>query len=308
MLCSQASTARAQEATEATGTSPERALALVERGIALRRTGDDAAALPLFQEAERLDPDSVRIKVHLAAAHQALGEWEAADRYLTAALHDPTDPYIQRHESTLATARRTIDGHMGSLRVLGGPRGTQVRLNGRLVGTLPMEQTIRAEAGIYSLEATLPGHYPVTRSVALAGGAASRESIELTPLGRQTQPGEKASTGGRASWLTWTFGGLALGAGAVTVVSWAMRERHADRWNDDADCLAPGRTREQLCGDELDAGKRAETGMWIGAGATVALAAASVATLWFTGDDAETGTAALGCGVGWSQVACRGHF
>jgi hypothetical protein len=90
----------------------------------------------------------------------------------------------------------------------------------------------------------------------------------------------------------------------VTVFSWATRERHAD----DGDCLAPGRTREQLCGNELDAGKRAQTGMWIGAGATVALAAASLAALWFTGDDTETGTTALGCGAGWSQVACRGQF
>jgi hypothetical protein len=307
MLWSQASTAQAQEAETAVA-NPEPAVALVERGIALRRTGEDAAALPLFQEAERLDPESVRIKVHLAATHQALGEWEAADRYLTAALQNPSHPYIQRHESTLATARRTIDSHMGSLRVLGGPQGTQVRLNGRLVGTLPMDETIRAEAGIYSLEATLPGHYSVTRSVALAGGAASRESIQLAPLTSRTPTKEQPSAWGGANWLTWTFGGLAVGAGAVTVFSWLTRERHADNWNDDADCLAPGRTREQLCGDDLDAGKRAETGMWIGGGATVALAAASVATLWFSGDDTETSATALGCGVGWSQVTCRGHF
>jgi tetratricopeptide (TPR) repeat protein len=287
----------------------EDAASLVEKGIALRHAGEDAQALPLFERAEKLDPSSVRVKVHLAAAHQALGEWEEADRYLTAALQDPTDAYIQRHERTLAAARRTIDGHIGTLRLIGGPPGTEVRLNGRLLGTLPLGQTIRVEAGIYSLEATLPGHYPVTRSVALAGGTSTRESIQLALLSAPSSGGEqvRASSGG-SNWLTWTFGGLALGAGAATAVAWTIREKHANAWNDDSQCLIPGRTRESVCGDELDAGKRAETGMWIGAGATLVFAVASVSTLWFNGDSSEAPSAALGCGLGLGQIACSGRF
>jgi tetratricopeptide (TPR) repeat protein len=309
VLLAPARAALAKETTEAAEPGDEDAASLVEKGIALRHAGEDAQALPLFERAEKLDPSSVRVKVHLAATHQALGEWEAADRYLTAALQDPTDAYIQRHERTLAAARRTIDGHIGTLRLIGGPPGTEVRLNGQLLGTLPLEQTIRVEAGIYSLEATLPGHYPVTRSVALAGGTSTRESIQLARLSAPSPVGERvrASSGG-SNWLTWTFGGLALGAGAVTAVAWATREKHADAWNDDSQCLVPGKTRESVCGDELDAGKRAETGMWIGAGATLVFAVASISTLWFSGDSSETPSAALGCGLGLGQIACSGRF
>ena len=95
---------------------------LIDRGIALRRSGDDEGALPLFVQAEKLEPDSTRVLVHLAATYQALGQWEQADRYLARALRDPTDPYVQKHQGTLAAARRTVDGHIARLRLSGGPR------------------------------------------------------------------------------------------------------------------------------------------------------------------------------------------
>jgi tetratricopeptide (TPR) repeat protein len=288
------------------------AAALVERGIALRRTGDDAEALELFQRAEQLDPESTRILVHLAATHQALGEWEEADGYLTRALAHPEDAYIQKHQATLAAARHTIDGHIGLLELAGGPRGTEVRLNGRLLGTLPIEQTLRVKAGIYTLEARLPGHYPVTRSVALAGGVLVRESIDLPPLSprgagttRADEPSE--ATAGR-NWLGWTFAGLAVGAGVATGAAWLTREQHADTWNDDDQCLRPGLTREQACGEERSAGERANTWMLIGATTTGALAAAAVVSYWVSRPDEEAPTSALSCGVGLGLVQCAGRF
>lgn len=291
------------------------AAALVERGIALRRSGQDAPALPLFQKAEALNPGSTRIKVHLAATYHALGQWEEADRYLTEALRDTSDPYIQKHQATLASARRTIDGHIGRLKIIGGPRGTEVLLNGRSLGTLPIEQTVRVRAGIYTLEATLPGHYPVTRSVALSGGALVQESLELRPLvSAEPEPvhtEERQSVEGSdgPTWLPWTLGGLAVGAGAVTVAAWASRERHAERWNDNDACLGPSQTREQLCGSERRDGERAETYMWIAGGTTLALSAAALGTLWLGGrEEQPEESAALRCGIGVGAVQCAGRF
>lgn len=288
--------------------SEDDAATLVDRGIALRRSGEDAQALPLFQRAEQLDPASVRIQVHLAATYQALGEWEEADRHLTAALRDPSDPYVQRHQAVLATAKRAIDAHLGSLLLSGGPRGSEVRLNGRLLGTLPLRQTVRVQAGIYTLDARLPGHYPVTRSVALAGGEVARESIELTPLSTVAESRPAPAPSGGSHWLSWTFGGLAVGAGAFTAAAWVIRERHADTWNDDSQCLAPGRTREQVCGGERGDGRRAETWMWVGAASTGALAVASVTALWLNGSPSEAPEAALSCGVGLGELSCSGRF
>jgi tetratricopeptide (TPR) repeat protein len=319
ILSAQPGVVAAREPTKAEPTKSEDAAspasALIERGIALRRNGDDAAALEVFQQAERLEPESTRLRVHLAATYQALGQWEDADRYLSRALEDPSDPYVLRHQSTLAAARETIDKHIGLLQLSGGPKGTEVRLNGRRLGTLPIEQTVRVAAGIYTLEAQFPGYYPVTRSVALAGGALVRESLELAPLSETAKqlvaPAREAPSPPpekHASWLPWALGGAALGAGALTVTAWAIREQHATRWNDDATCLSATQTRDQLCGNELRDGKRAQTWMWIGGAGTLAFAGAAVTTLWLQRDHHETPQLAVRCGVGLGALSCAGHF
>lgn len=287
---------------------------LIERGITLRKAGDDARALEQFQRAERVEPDSTRVRVHLAAVYQALGNWEAADRYLTLALEDPSDPYVQKHQAILANARRTIDGHIGALELTGGPRGTEILLNGRLVGRLPLQQAIRVQAGIYALEARSPGHYPITRSIALAGGALARESIDLVPRSGQTRSSSSvedmpADDRREANWLTWTFAGLAAGASVGTMAAWATRERHVENYNNDDECVRIGQTRDEVCGAEKDAGDRAETWMWIGGAATVAFATASVLTVVLGDEDEEESPAtALSCGVGLAQIACSGRF
>jgi len=299
-------------AAEPEESAPTEAGTLIDRGIALRRAGDDEGALPLFQQAERIEPDSTRVLVHLAATYQALGQWQQADRYLTRALQNPSDAYVQKHQATLAAARRTVDGHIGRLRLSGGPPGTQVRLNGKVIGTLPMSETMRIEAGIYTLEASFPGHYPITRSVALAGGTLAQESVELAkrdtsqPASAPAESAPEVSQG--TNWLAWTFGGLAVGAGAATVYAWAKREQHADAWNDNEQCTSPTQTRGELCGDELDAGEQAETWMYIGGAATVAFTAAAIGSIWLGAPDEPGAEATLSCGIGIAAVQCAGRF
>jgi len=316
------SVAFAKDTEAASGTDGE-AEALIERGITYRRNGEDAEALPLFQRAEQLAPESTRVKVHLAATYQALGQWEAADRYLTRALEDPADAYIQKHQATLAAARRTIDAHIAQLRILGDQPGVEVRLNGRLIGTLPIAETVRIEAGIYTLEARLDGYYSITRSVALAGGAFVRETVELTPRSEPAHetaavaspsPAEssavEADVSKSPSWITWTFAGLAVGGAAVTVAAWISRENHADAWNDDDQCQGGGQTRGDLCGNELDAGQTAETWMWIGGASAVAFTGAAVASyLWLDKPSQERPLeAGVHCGIGLAQLSCVGRF
>lgn len=292
---------------------PDDAAELIDRAIGLRRAGDDMQALSLLQQAEKRAPDSIRLQVHLAAVYQALGRWEDADRYLALALRKPDDEYVQRHQAVLAAARRTIDQHIGSLQLSGGPAGTEVWLNGKSIGKLPIEKVVRIEAGIYNLEARHAGYYPVTRSVALAGGALARESIRLSPeLGRTaasapTDLAEEDSSGG-PRWLGWVFAGLAVGAGVGTVVAWSVREQNVDTWNDDDQCLRPGQTRGEVCADERSKGDQAETWMWIAGGTAVASAAASVITFSLTGTDTESGVGDVGCGVGIGAVSCSGRF
>jgi hypothetical protein len=184
---------------------------------------------------------------------------------------------------------------------------------------LPIEEPVRVEAGIYTLEARLPGHYPVTRSVALAGGTLVREALTLTPVGKGDVDGEPPPPVGRveaepesrgASWLTWTFGGLAVAAGIGTALAWSTRERHVENWNDDSQCLRAGQTRGEVCASERDSGDRAETWMWIAGAATGAFTVASVISFWAdsSGDATEPADTAFDCGIGLGQLSCAGRF
>jgi hypothetical protein len=313
------------EPAAASADSAERVDALLERGIALRKAGNDSQALPMFQQAEQLEPDSVRVQVHLAATHQALGEWEAADRYLSRALERPNDPYIVKHGPTLAEARRTIDAHMATLEVTGRPAGAEVRLNGRLVGTLPLQRAVRLEAGIYALEVTLPGHYPVTRSVVLAGARVAHESVTLAPqsyVSSMPAPAATAVVDGeaaaaeapRSTWLTWTLAGASVGAAAASVVFWAEREKHAEHWNDNDRCQGGGQTRGALCGDVLDAGERAEKWMYVTGAASLAFATGAVIHHLLQAPEGAPAPAeplafdTLACGIGLGSLGCTGRF
>jgi hypothetical protein len=289
--------------------------ALVETGIELRRAGDDMRALAVFQRAEKLQPRSTRVRVHLAAAYQALGQWEEADRYLALALENPDDPYVQRHQAMLVEARRTIDSHIASLDVIGGPRGAQVWLNGRPLGTLPFSAPRRVSAGIYTLQVRLSGHYPVTRSVALAGGTLVREQVVLSPEFRDAPAPQPIDDGApesarEVSWLTWTFAGLAAGAGVGAGVALGLRELHVAKYNDDSECLLPDDTpRGEACKSDREAAERAETWMWISAAAAGAFATASVVSFVLSGpSEQEEQPIAVSCGVGFARVECGARF
>ena len=75
----------------------------VRRGVALRREGNDAAALAAFVTAWELEA-SGQTAAHLGTTHQALGHWMEAEQFLVRALQPPHDAWIVR--SPVGTGRR----------------------------------------------------------------------------------------------------------------------------------------------------------------------------------------------------------
>src|SRR5207247_310351 len=73
----------------------------IQDGIALRKAGNDEAALSLFIEIERQNPGSVRVILHVAAAAQASGRWVLAYNYLVKAAIFKDDPYYVRNRSAI---------------------------------------------------------------------------------------------------------------------------------------------------------------------------------------------------------------
>src|SRR6185503_12122474 len=239
---------------------------LVSEAIALRAQGQDLAGLETLKKAAEIDASSVRVQVHLANVYQALGQWLAADEYLRLALAQADHPYVVRHRQALEDARSVIEDNIGRLEVEGEPAGAEVRLNGRLIGTLPLAAPVGVTVGSYILEVKLDGHYAARRPIVIAGHDFVRESVRLERLptdelgtrtfpiavGPSPEPAAALDRSSTRSWLTWTFAGLGAAAGVTAFGALIYREVHANRWNDDARCLAVGQTRAQICDGERD--------------------------------------------------------
>jgi len=309
---------RAEPDTDARATGLSRSEILIEQGMELRQSGQEEAALPLFEEAAALDPESIRARVHLAATHQALGHWLEADALLQEVLSESDDPYLERHRATLERAADFVGRHLGSLMLSGQPAGAEVRLDGRKLGALPLPDAVRVPVGSYQLEVLAEGYYPLRRPLVISSGGVLREAVTLAPLpadsganaegsGRGAEP---AGSGGSPVWLSWTLTGLSAGAAITTGVAFAVRNHHASEWNS-ADCLQPGRLRGEVCGDELDAGRTAESVAYASGVATLLFTAGAVVS-WTLGEpassEASNGVALTRCSLTLGGGTCAGSF
>lgn len=289
---------------------------ILKRGIQLRRDGQDEAALAVFQEAEAQAPNSVRVLLHVATAAQAASKWLLADEYLKRADSHNTDPYYQKYRAEIDEVRATTAQRVGHFRVVGEPSGAEVILNGQVVGTLPMENPKTLEAGTYVLEVSKPGFFRLRRPLSVPGGVLTRETVDLNERtgngpdpadGTQGAPAEPTSFWA-SSGLTWTLAGVAAAAGVTSGVSFFLRERAADHWNDDNRCLSqtdPAEPRSSLCGNVRNDVDAAEQVGIISGVVGIAFAGAAL-THWIatSGSDPGVDTADRRSGDSASHVQC----
>jgi hypothetical protein len=153
--------------------------AALKRGVELRRRGDDAQALVEFQHAFSWYR-SARALAQIGFAEMALGRWRDAEEHLGQALADADDDvWVRRNRATIDQSRAAVASHLGSLEVLGSPEGAELRVDGRLVGRLPLARPIRVAAGDVGVELRAAGYLPSSRPVTITAGQLSRETITL---------------------------------------------------------------------------------------------------------------------------------
>jgi hypothetical protein len=151
---------------------------LIRRGVELRRQQRDAEALSLFQEAyeESKEP---RALVQMGFAEQALGKWGAAHRHLRAGSQAASNPWIVKNRKAIDEALGVIAKHVGRLDVRGSPPGAEVRVDGELVGKLPLPGPVSVSAGGVAIEVRAEGYLAITRVTSVSAGVLIRETIEL---------------------------------------------------------------------------------------------------------------------------------
>jgi hypothetical protein len=164
-------------ATAGIARADDSAEACVKRGVELRRAGRDLEALEQFQRAYAMAP-SPHVLAQLGLAEQALGRWPDAEAHVAGALAKP-DAWVTKNRAALEESLQVIRPHLGSLEVLGSPEGAEVVVDGRVVGKLPLPQPVRVNAGTVAVEVRAHGYLTIARSLAVAAGELTRESVTL---------------------------------------------------------------------------------------------------------------------------------
>jgi tetratricopeptide (TPR) repeat protein len=93
-------------------------------GFALRQRGAEVEALARFEAAWALSA-TPRVAAQLGLAHQALGRWLEADRFLRLALAAADDPWVVRNRASLTVALGVVcrrDGCEGARASRSRPR------------------------------------------------------------------------------------------------------------------------------------------------------------------------------------------
>jgi hypothetical protein len=221
--------------------NPER---LIKKGLELRKRGDDLGALPLFDEAYRLSP-TPRAAAQRAFCAQALGRWTQVETDLTKALESPDDPWVKKNRATIDESLREAKTKVAVIEVVGDPPGSEVMVNGKVVGQLPLASPVRIEAGEIEVELRSAGHQRATKSLRVDGAQYQRivlraEAEVVTPPPAavpaaassppnvsvyltQSTPGATVTSraaepvsGWRSvpKWVSWGLGAVSLGVGA----------------------------------------------------------------------------------------------
>jgi hypothetical protein len=218
---------------------------LIRRGVAEREQGRDQAALELFREAfERYR--TPRAEAQMGLACQALGRWGEADLHVSSALAQASDPWIAANRKVLEQALAVIGQRVGTVEVMSNVPDTEILVDGRLVGQLPLRRPLRLAGGTAMLQARAEGYVPSQRPVNIVPGQLTRESFTLLPVSKAPEPtppppvyveAPAAPPAPAPSFLEsrWTFvgaaaatavvGGLALWSGLDTL---SARDRYVE--------------------------------------------------------------------------------
>jgi hypothetical protein len=271
------------------------------------------------------------VLLHVATAAQAASKWLMADEYLKKAMSHQDDPYFVRYRNEIEEVRAATAQRVGHFRAVGEPDGAEVILNGQVVGTLPMENPKTLEAGTYVLEVNKAGYYRLRRPISVPGGVLTRETVELNER-PENAPDPLAPGGGQpaeppsfwaSSGMTWTLAGVAAAAGVTSGVSFFLRERAAEHWNDEDRCLSSAttevnRSRSDLCSNVRNDVDTAEQIGLVSGVVGIAFAGAAlthwIATSSSSSEPADSAkheqksTGSVNCSPGLLSVVCSGSF
>jgi hypothetical protein len=212
----------ALSALPASAAEPSDVEDLIRRGGELRKQGNDAAALPLYQRAYHLG-QSPRTAAQLGLVEVQLGYRIEAEDHLAEALAARGDNWIEKYRKVLDEQLHQVKAGIGEVVIVGSPAGAEVSVNGKLRGQLPLVAPIRLVAGPALVEMSADGYTPASATVNVRGQSQERVMLTLARSAVAGVSGTKvdvaltSSATSEASWSTGKIAGVAaiIGGGVA---------------------------------------------------------------------------------------------
>ena len=197
-------------------------------GQAYYQQGRYREAIKQFEQAYRLS-ERAALLYNIGQAHERLGELGQAVSYYERYLRDSG-----KKDSDLSAKVDNLRQRLAStgIRVLGGVKGATVKVDGRVVGRLPLAKPISLPAGSHKVEVSKRGYQSFSAFVSVNPGSVLDVQAEMKamavprPRPRPVAPVSPApvvdsnqpSSGRLWTWIALGTGGALLAAGAVTGV------------------------------------------------------------------------------------------
>lgn len=157
------------------------------RGVQLVKENNYAAALVEFQRAYQIDP-KYQVLYNIGESYYQLQDYANALRTFQRYLAEGGSRIAAKRRKEVEAEMVTLSARVAMLTILTSEPGAAVTVDDVAVGTTPLA-TLMVNAGRRKVTATLPGRFPVTGTVDLAGR--DRQTIRLEigpPPGRGEQP------------------------------------------------------------------------------------------------------------------------
>jgi tetratricopeptide (TPR) repeat protein len=218
-----------RDAPAADAPAKARAQALLSEGTAAYGRGDYAEALEKFNEAYKIFP-SPKLWFNIGQANRDLGRpveaVEAFDRFLRDA-GDDAPP------ETLAEARRSaaeLKTKLGQINVRCPFDGTEITIDGKRVGSVPLGAMVWATPGRHQIAGQLDGHSPALEEVVVEIGQVA--AVDIQPRAIDTSikdarwpkgfgpDAEREPPIYRRGWF-WVAVGAVVAVGAITTIIFA---------------------------------------------------------------------------------------
>lgn len=234
----------AREASRPSEEARQRALPIFREGIAKFDAGYYQEAIELFERAYATFP-SHRIHTRIALAYKWLGNnLKALEHYELYLEKVRGTPEAERDAALVAEVEAEVKGllaRVAQIRILcEGPAGAELRVNGQLVGTAPIDKTIRLMPGDANVTGMANGHHAFKRDIQISGGQLATVRVSLIAIRpKVVREIVHPHVPWFKRWWVWTAVGVAVaagvaGAGLGAYYNRPIRELEGTRLNHDS--------------------------------------------------------------------------